>query len=323
MATTTTGTAGISAEFPAAYYSRVTLDRALPAFLHNKYGFKAPLPKNNGSTIQKRRWERMAAKTAALTEGVVPAESSFTITGITATVAEYGDFVKFSDLVEWTGLDPVLTELSELLGEAAGDSIDQIVRTELTTGTNVLYANGTARNQVNTAFSATLVRKARRFLRGQNAKPLKGSDFCALTHTDVIYDIQGDTKFELRGQYRTDASNGIEDGEAGRLYSVRFDETTNARIVADGGGAAGAMKSTGAVNADVYLTVVLAKDAYMTVDLEGEGSDKAMRTIFKPKGSAGSADPLEQIQTAGWKAVFAAKRVNESFMVRIESAATA
>jgi hypothetical protein len=61
----------------------------------------------------------------------------------------------------------------------------------------------------------------------------------------------------------------------------------------------------------------------MTVDLEGEGSDKAMRTIFKPKGSAGSADPLEQIQTAGWKAVFAAKRVNESFMVRIESAATA
>ncbi|HLN62521.1 MAG TPA: N4-gp56 family major capsid protein, partial [Symbiobacteriaceae bacterium] len=285
MAITTTGTAGISAEFPAAFYDRTTLERLLPSYFHAKFGFPAPLPKGNGSTIQKRRWERMSAKTTALTEGVVPAESSFSITGITATIQEYGDYVKFSDLVEWTGLDPVLTELSELLGEAAGDSIDQIVRATITAGTNVIYANGAARNAVNTAFSSTMARKARRFLKGNNAKPYDKAGYAAIVHTDVSYDIQGDGKWELLGQYRNDADNSIEDGEIGRLYGVVFNESTNALIVANGGGAMGTMKSTGGVNADVYVTVVVGKDAYMTVDLEGEGS-KAVKTIFKPKGSA-------------------------------------
>lgn len=322
MATITTGTGGISAEFPAAFYSRTTLERLLPELYHHRWGMKKPLPQNNGDTIQVRRWERMSAKTTALTEGTVPTESSFSITGITADVSQYGDFVKFTDMVEWTGLDPVLTELAELLGEAAGDSIDQIIRAILVAGTNVIYANGAARNAVNTAYSATLVRKARRLLKRNNAKPAQGRDYCAIVHPDTVFDIEGDTKWELRGQYRTDAPNAIEDGEAGRMYSIRHFETSNAHIVADAGGAAGAMKSTTGTNADVYITVVVGKDAYMVVDLEGHGSD-SVETIFKPKGSAGTADPLNQLQTGGWKCVFTAKIVNDNAMVRIEAAATA
>jgi N4-gp56 family major capsid protein len=321
MATITTATAGISSEFPAAFYDRALLDRLLPELMHTKFGVKKNMPKNNGDTIQVRRWERMTAKTTALTEGTVPSESSFSITGIEATVAQYGDFVKFTDMVQWTGLDPVLTELAELLGEAAGDSIDQVVRSVVTAGTSVIYANGSARTAVNTAAGATLFRKARRELKGNNAKgAAQGSDYVAICHPDVIYDLQADTKFEAKGQY-VSADNVIETGEVGRIYGIRIMETSNARVVADAGGLDGdTMTSTTGTNADVYLTVVLGKDAYMVVDLEGEGSAK---TIFKPLGSAGTADPLNQTQTAGWKANFVAKILNDNAMTRLESAATA
>jgi len=50
---------------------------------------------------------------------------------------------------------------------------------------------------------------------------------------------------------------------------------------------------------------------------------EALRQIFKPLGSAGSADPLEQRQTVGWKATFVAYRLNENFMQRYEHAVTA
>lgn len=321
MATVTTGTGAISSEFPAAFYDRLLLERLLPNLLHLRYGLKKNLPKNNGKVIQVRRWERMTAVTSALTEGTVPSESSFSITGITATIAQHGDFVKFTDLVEWTGLDDVLTELAELLGEAAGDSLDQIVRAVVTAGTSVTYANGSARTDVNTAASATLLRKARRELKGNNAKPIMGADYVAVVHPDVAYDLMADSKFEAKGQYVT-ANNVIETGELGRIYSIRLMESSNARIVTDGGGAKGSMTSTTGTNADVYLTVVFGKDAYMVVDLEGEGSD-AVKTIFKPKGSAGTADPLDQLQTAGWKANFISKIVNDNAMTRLESAATA
>ena len=40
-----------------------------------------------------------------------------------------------------TTFDPVLTETSEILGEQAGETIDELVRDALNQGTTVLYAN--------------------------------------------------------------------------------------------------------------------------------------------------------------------------------------
>lgn len=53
----------------------------------------------------------------------------------------------------------------------------------------------------------------------------------------------------------------------------------------------------------------------------GEGGGKP-KIIVKPKGSAGTSDPLDQRSTIGWKAMFAAKRLNELGIVRIETGVT-
>ncbi len=65
----------------------------------------------------------------------------------------------------------------------------------------------------------------------------------------------------------------------------------------------------------VAATLVFGKNAYGVVDLEGGN----LRSIIKPKGSAGTADPLDQISTIGWKVDgFAAKVLQPLWLVRIE-----
>lgn len=69
-------------------------------------------------------------------------------------------------------------------------------------------------------------------------------------------------------------------------------------------------------NTPVNSTIIFGKDAFGVVDIEGEDSFK---TIFKPKGSAGTGDPLDQRWTAGWKASgFTAAILQDLWMVRIE-----
>jgi N4-gp56 family major capsid protein len=52
-------------------------------------------------------------------------------------------------------------------------------------------------------------------------------------------------------------------------------------------------------------------------------SGEAMSTIVKPLGSAGSADPLDQRSTVGWKATTTTQILNQSWMYRLETLATA
>ncbi len=69
---------------------------------------------------------------------------------------------------------------------------------------------------------------------------------------------------------------------------------------------------------DVYATLVIADNAYGTTELAGGG----LEHIVKQLGSAGTADPLNQRATVGWKATKAAARLVEAFMIRIETAST-
>ncbi len=69
---------------------------------------------------------------------------------------------------------------------------------------------------------------------------------------------------------------------------------------------------------DVYSTLIIGDNAYGTTELSGGG----LTHIIKQLGSAGTADPLNQRATAGWKATKAAVRLVEPYMIRIESAST-
>lgn len=328
MATTTTSQVAPGTQ---AFYDRNLLERAKPAEVHGRFGQKRPIAKKNGNQIKFRRYSALAAATTPLTEGVTPSGSQLSVTDITATLAQYGDYVTLSDVVDMVNQDPVITEATEVLGDQAGLTIDQVRRDVLVAGTNVAYANGVAaRINVNSKLTTADLDKAIRFLKNQNAKFMKEgippSDgvgtgairkaYVAVIHPDVEFDVESLTGFKPVSDYPSQM--GVMEDEIGAYKNIRFVSSTNAKVFA-GGGAAGTTtyKNNGA-NYDVYATLIFAADAYGVCPLSGE----AMKTIVKPLGSAGSADPLDQRSSVGWKAMTTTKILNESWMIRLESAAS-
>ena len=58
--------------------------------------------------------------------------------------------------------------------------------------------------------------------------------------------------------------------------------------------------------------------AYAVTEVTGGG----LQHIVKQLGSAGTADPLNQRATVGWKAIKTAEILVDQYIVRIESAAS-
>lgn len=71
----------------------------------------------------------------------------------------------------------------------------------------------------------------------------------------------------------------------------------------------------GKYGADVYATLIIGANAYGVTEITGGG----LQHIVKQLGSAGSADPLNQRATAGWKATKTAVVLSPQYMVRIET----
>ena len=63
----------------------------------------------------------------------------------------------------------------------------------------------------------------------------------------------------------------------------------------------------------VYGCLFIGKGAYGVVDLS-EGTE----VIVKPRGSSGTADPLDQRSSVGWKGIHAATILYDEYMVRVE-----
>lgn len=300
-----------------SYYDRKLLETMKPKLVHCQFGQKRPIPRNNGKTIQFRKWTPFDAVTTALTEGTVPDGQALSQTAVTATVAQYGGYVAVSDLLDMTALDPVANDAVEMMADQGALSLDHIVRDVLTTSadaTNVLYAasSGTAaasRSAITAAHKLTTleIRKAVRALKKAKAPRISRGGrqyYVAIVGPDTTFDLQSDPLWVDVSKYQ--AKEQIYSGEIGRLFGVLFVETTEAKIFA----------GAGASDADVAATLVLGRDAYGLIDIEGSG---AVRTLVKPRGSAGTADPLNQISTVGWKAAaFTAKILQPLWMIRIE-----
>jgi len=304
------------------FYSRALLFRAVAYFVHTKYGQVKDIPKNGGTnTVKFRRYGNLSAATTALSEGVTPSGSSLSVTDITAAVAQYGDYITITDVIDYESKDPVLVEAAEVLGDQMGDTIDQLTRDVLAAGTVVTYVGQSDRVSISTSdlITATEVRKMVRTLKNAKARRITrminsstgvatepvSAAYIAFCHPDTTYDLQDETGWVPVEKYSS--SMNVMENEVGKLNDVRFIESTNCKIFSGAG--AGAI--------DVYGTLFLGMDAYGLTRISGE----AVKNIVKPLGSGD--DPLDQRATSGWKITFVAKILNDAFMGRIEHAVSA
>lgn len=324
----TAGTAGVIQPALQAYYDRNLLDRAIPSDVHGRFGQVRPIATRSGNQIKFRRYEALPTALQPLVEGVTPSGSQITTTDVTATLAQYGDYVNVSDMVDLTNQDAVLTEVGMVLGEQAGTTVDQIRRDVLAAGTNVIYTNGSARNTTNTVLTSVALRTAIRFINRQNGKYLKNiiqadqnvstvgirSAYIGLVHPDTEAQLESIPGYIPISEY-SDAMKA-EDDECGAYRNIRFFRSTNCKVFINAGAAVSTdgMISTGAVNNDVYATLIIAANAYGVCPLSGQ----ALQNIIKPIGSAGAADPLNQRATSGWKAITTTQILNQNWLTRIE-----
>lgn len=311
MGLQTTGSAGLSPTMKT-FYDRQLLTRTVPVLLYAKYAQKRPIPANNGRIIEFRKFSGIALPTGPLTEGALFTNlKDLTITSTTATVAQYGDAIGFSDLVRTTTFDPVLSETVDILSEQSAEYIDELIRDVVTAGTTVFYSTVSINTQrtdiaATDIISVADVANIAMQMKLNRARKIDGA-WQAITHPRVIYDLQRTQEWRDAQNYH--ATGRPFDGSVGEMYGVRFWETDKAKVFTDLG-------AGGTV--DVYTVMVFGAEAFGIVDLAGHN----LQTIFKPLGSAGTADPLNQQSSMGWKVTFGVKRLQEAFMLRYECAAS-
>jgi N4-gp56 family major capsid protein len=138
---------------------------------------------------------------------------------------------------------------------------------------------------------------------GVNTTPIHAA-FIVVISPSTHYDLKSVSGFVPVKDYPN--TREVLEDEVGSLDEFRFIETTNAKVFAGAG--------SGGV--DVHADIIIAQHAYGISQIEGE----ALKSIYKPLGSGGTNDPLEQRATQGWKGTFVAKRLNENFLHRYEHA---
>lgn len=314
----------------AAYAAKELLTRGQPYLVLEKFGQAKPLPANNSKVIKFRRYNALPNTPKTLTEGVTPTSTQLTHTDVTATLSQMGEVVEISDVILDTHEDQVLNETVALLGEQAAQMVEKMRFGVIKAGTNVLYANGAARNAVNTAITVDIQRRAVRALKRQNARqitsiirstPSFGTEnvapgFVGLVHPDLERDIRALPGFTPSEKYGTITPW---ENELGKVDDVRYVTSTIFEPWADAGGAKGTMLSTTGTNADVYPVLYVAKDAYGIVALKGAYAVTPM--VVNPKPS--DSDPLAQRGKAGFKTMQTAVILNDLWMIRCEVSATA
>ena len=313
------------------WHSAKLLQRAMPYMILEKFAqVKETLPGNKTKSVIFSRYAALSNSPVPLTEGVTPAGKTLSKTDITLTMRQFGDFVEITDQVIDMHDDPVLKEAQGMLGEQCGQMLEKDRYNTLKAGTNVYFANGTARAQVNTPVSPTLIRRCRKGLKRQDAKEIDRAlesttafnsvsvkpAYITVGHTDLQTDLEGLQGWKNIEDYGG-ALGGLYEGEIGAFSSNRFLLSTLFEPFADAGAAAGGLfESTTGTNCDVYPLITMGRDAWGCVPLKG--SSAITPTIVNPSPAPG--DYLGQRGAVGWKAYHACVILNDAWLARKEVA---
>ena len=332
----------------AAYSVVRMLDRAMPFLCFEKFGQTYVLPQNNTQVAKFRRYFLTGATgsagtgsgdfniplaTTPLLEGVTPTGSTLSNQDYSVQLAQYGDFVTITDVIEDTHTDPVLEQATSILGEQAVVTVETLRFNVLKAGTNVFYGNAVAgRANVATAISIADQRRVTTALNRQNAKKITSvvasnpdfntksveAAYVAVCHPDLETDIRALTGFKPVADYGPHTSPW--EGEIGSVEQVRYLATTVAVPWLDAGvvTASAPTLRANSTNVDVYPVLFFARDAFGIVPLKGKTSMTPM--VVNPKPAAG--DPLGQRGTVGWKLWNGTVILQEAFMARLEVGAT-
>ncbi len=169
-----------------------------------------------------------------------------------------------------------------------------------------------------------------RFVESNEAKIFRGADLCETARTLTVKStVSADTSVSIVEALSESEAIALEgrkviiSGEMREIVSATSGAAGSALIIVDSAVSCDSdaviYPGEGGQNGvSVYSTLILGANAYGVTEIENGG----LEHIVKQLGSAGTADPLNQRASAGWKATKTAERLVENYMVRLESCST-
>jgi N4-gp56 family major capsid protein len=274
------------------YYEKKLLETLEPRLVLYQLGMKQKLPKGNGKQVKWLRYSAIAESTSALTEGTPPSELSVSTANVTATVSQYGQFSKVTDLLSDTAIDPVVENLAERFGRAAAKTVEKLIVNELDSNAFVQRVNNRANDAAIVAgdvLNHKELIEAMIRMKADYIEAHEKGEYISVLHPLAEYDLTVDTQSGSWLDIRKYTDNkDILKGEIGRMYGMRFLVSDKMTTEEDAGASS---------TVDVISNYVIGAEAFGVVELNGQ----AIKMIRKSLGSAGAADPLDQYSTVGYK----------------------
>ena len=138
----TGGNANNAVEF-SKLYDPIHLVRVTQNMMWDKYAQAKFVPANNGvKTMFAFRYRNLRPATTPLTEGVLPNESNIIREKVDYTIAQYGAFTTYTDVVDLFDVDNIKSQFTDILGDQAALTGDVVIRDIVCSGTNVIYCGG-------------------------------------------------------------------------------------------------------------------------------------------------------------------------------------
>ena len=300
---TLTGTSAISNLVQTAYdqYVRMAL-RSIPVMraLADVKPVQQAMP---GSSVVFSIYSDLAQATSTLTEtSDVSSIALGNPTQIPVTLQEYGSAVTTTKKLNLTSFNDVDAALADIIAYNAADSIDAVVASVLTGGSNVLYggtATGTSGVTAGGKMTVSLIRQAVTELRTNKALPRIGELYAAYLHPRQTADLRAETGtggFQELSKY-VDRTPFVA-GAVGVIEGAFVVETPRVPYA-----------SNGTVN--VYKAVVAGREALA----EAMGQD--ISTVIGPQ-----IDALRRFHTIGWYYFGGWSLLRQAAIYRLETSAT-
>lgn len=290
------------------YFDRLLLTLARPYFIYDLFAQKRQIPLNSGDQMVFRRYGTLAAATIPLSDGQTPAGDQLSATDFSTQIQWYGSFVTITDQVQYTVQDRVLNEATRVLSLQLGLTIDTLIRDMMVSTASTIACSAGLNGSTPTEITDADIQDAVIALRQGNARlmtnPLPGEDkfntspvrasYWGFAPVDIQDDLEAVSSFISAANY-PNPMNALE-AEWGSTRNVRWLLNTN-----------------GFVSGGTYSTFILGQEAYGVVRLGA----KEAEFIVKPLGASGTADPLNQRGTVGYKYPFATRILNDNWITRL------
>jgi N4-gp56 family major capsid protein len=224
---------------------------------------------------------------------------------VTVTLNEYGSAVTTTKKLNLTSFNDVDAALADIIAYNAADSIDTVVASVLTGGSNALYGGtATGTNDVTSSGTMTtaLIRKAVVQLRTNKAVPRIGELYAAYLHPRQSADLRAESGtggFQELSKY-VDRTPFVA-GAVGVLEGAFIVETPRVPSAAN----------TQSPAVTVYKAVVAGREAL------AEALAQDTSVVIGPE-----IDALRRFRTIGWYLFGGWNRLREAALYRIETATT-